>query len=569
MRILGKNYVLLLISVMQAICVFSQQDPFSAIQLRDSVDMYFQRKQYDKARTCADTYLSSNPFDIQLVYLSAQVAYHQKDWDNAIKGFKNAVEAGFNKASSCYNIACCYALDGNKKEAIEWLNRAIDEQPSYYYGWMEDSDLELLANDKESLEQLYDYDRKAITRKDKWISDITFFDQRMKQFHYNLFDKISKQEWNDQLDRLKSDVHLLDDTSVIIRLMQITAKVGDGHTVLVPPVSGRYQFGLCPFLGYIFHEGLYVLETHKDYQQLLGGKLLAINGMPIDQVLQRIKSVVPSDNEFGSMWLEPLAISIPEILYGLGIIQDRAAFHLTYLKNGREKRIRIKVEEKLTPDFLESWLYGFHQPMDWVKLEQDVLPSAQTRREEFYWFEYLPEDGIVVFHYNQVKTDPKENEAQFMDRLNTFMAANTVRALIVDLRYNEGGDNTIYGPFLNGLIANPKINAEGKLFVLTGRRTFSAGMCFATALERYTEAIFVGEPTGSSPNFVGESGGVFQLPYSGIFVNASNLFWQNSYAFDHRNYITPDIYVAQKVSDYVQGRDAALETIKQLVTANR
>lgn len=562
---MSKNYVLLLISVTQAICVFSQQESFSAIQLRDSVGMYFQQKKYDKAQHCAHNYLKMNPFDAELIYLSAQIAYHQKDWDNAIKGFKNTAKIGFNRASSYYNIACCHSLDGRKKEAMDWLKKAIDEQPSFYYGWMEDADLELLVNDKESLEQLYDYDRTAMTRKDKWLSDIVFFDQRMKQFHYNLFGKIGKYEWNDQLDKLKSKVEELDDVQIMIRLMQLASQVGDGHTVLVPPVSGRYQFGLCPFLGYMFDEGLYVLETHKEYDHLLGSKIIAIEDLPIAEVLQRIKTVVPSDNKFGSLWLEPLALSIPEILYGLGIIEDKAAFHLTYLKNGQEKYVRIKVAEKLTPDFLESWLYGFHQPMDWVKLEQNAVPSSQTRKEDPYWFEYLAEDEIVVFHYNQVKTDPEENEVQFMDRLNTFMAANPVRALIVDLRYNEGGDNTIYGPFLNGLIANSKLNTEGKLFVLTGRRTFSAGMCFATALERSTEAIFVGEPTGSSPNFVGESGGVFQLPYSGIFVNASNLFWQNSYAFDLRNYIAPDIYVAPKISDYIEGRDAVMEMIKMIL----
>src|SRR6056297_2603681 len=115
MKVLDKNYALLLLLLMQGICVFSQQGGLSAIQLRDSVGMYFQQKQFDKAQTCARTYLKMNPFDAELIYLSAQIAYHQKDWENAIKGFKNTGKIGFNRASSYYNIACCYALDGHKK----------------------------------------------------------------------------------------------------------------------------------------------------------------------------------------------------------------------------------------------------------------------------------------------------------------------------------------------------------------------------------------------------------------------------------------------------------------------
>lgn len=58
-----------------------------------------------------------------------------------------------------------------------------------------------------------------------------------------------------------------------------------------------------------------------------------------------------------------------------------------------------------------------------------------------------------------------------------------------------------------------KINQRGKLFVIVGRQTFSAAMNGAAEIERHTNAIFVGEPTGSSPNFVGETIGV-NLTYS-------------------------------------------------------
>ena len=59
----------------------------------------------------------------------------------------------------------------------------------------------------------------------------------------------------------------------------------------------------------------------------------------------------------------------------------------------------------------------------------------------------------------------------------------------------------------------PERVQPGKLFVIVGRTTFSAAMCGATQIERYTKAIMVGEPTGSSPNFIGETVMV-RLPYS-------------------------------------------------------
>ena len=47
----------------------------------------------------------------------------------------------------------------------------------------------------------------------------------------------------------------------------------------------------------------------------------------------------------------------------------------------------------------------------------------------------------------------------------------------------------------------------------TSRLTFSAAQNTVTAIERETSAIFVGEPTGSRPNFIGEAID-FELPCS-------------------------------------------------------
>lgn len=558
-----KKHIVLLCFIVQAFCSFSQENNATALQLKENTILHFQQKEYKKAEASATKYLKLNPYDNELTYLLGQTNYYLKNWNKAIDYFKTASKNGFNTAESQYNIACCYALQGNKIEAFHWLNKAIDNHPSFYYQWMEDTDLTALVEDPSYLNKLYNYNRDATDRNSQWMADISFFDDRMKQFHYNLFSHISEELWNKKINNLKSEVNSLNDVDIVVKLMQLMALVGDGHTVLVPPVSGKYQFGMCPFLTYIFEDGIYVLEAQKEYQQLLGAKLTAINGRPISEVLQLIKTVIPSDNEFGSKWLQPLALSIPEILYGLKITENRDSFKLTYTKNQETKTIEVKPTEKLTADFLETWLYGFHELKDWVKVRQSKILSSQLKANEPYWFEYLSNEQIVVFHYNQVKTNPNESEQQFINKLNQFIKDNPVKALVVDLRYNEGGDNTIYRPLLNGIINNEKINKKGKLFVFVGRRTFSAGMCFATELEKSTQAIFVGEPTGSSPNFVGESGGVFQLPYSGLFVNASNLFWQNSYAFDNRKYIHPEIYVPPKFSDFKNGIDASLDAVKQ------
>ena len=548
---------------------FSQNNFKKSIETKDSITNHYQQKNYEKAQKLAAEYLSNNPYDIEAVYLNAQISYHLKQWPTAIIGFKKSIANGYNIAESKYNMACCYALQGNKAEASTWLQSAIDDYPSFYYQWMEDSDLATLANDTEYLNQIYQYDRTANDRVSKWKADIDFFSNRMKQFHYNLFSNIIEEEWDAKVAELHNQIKDLSDEEIIVRFMNLSAIVGDGHTTIVPPISDKFNFKMSPFLIYIFDDGIYILETQKEYEHLLGSKLISINGMPIDDVLKRIHTIVPSDNEFGNKWLQPLVLNIPQLLYGLNIIDKKTEYTINYIKDGKHSKTNIKCEALLTGDFLESWIYGFHEQEGWSKVNQSKIPSSQTNRKKPYWFEYLEVDQIVVFHYNQVQTDENENETAFIKRLNDFIANNPVKALVIDLRYNEGGDNTIYRPILNGIISNEKVNQKDKLYVLIGRRTFSAGMCFATEIEKSTNAIFIGEPTGSSPNFVGESGGVFQLPYSGIYANASNLYWQNSYAFDNRKFIAPNMYVEPKFSDYINGIDTSLKTIQEYLKISK
>ena len=110
------------------------------------------------------------------------------------------------------------------------------------------------------------------------------------------------------------------------------------------------------------------------------------------------------------------------------------------------------------------------------------------------------------------------------------------------------------------MIACPKINKRGKLFIVIGRRTFSAAQNAATLLERHTEAIFVGEPTGSSPNFIGE-GVSFTLPYGNVFVSLSDLYWQSGWPRDRRKWIAPLLYTPPSFAAYRVNRDPAMEAI--------
>ena len=142
-----------------------------------------------------------------------------------------------------------------------------------------------------------------------------------------------------------------------------------------------------------------------------------------------------------------------------------------------------------------------------------------------------------------------------IDDMRTALAAGSGR-FILDMRHNGGGDNSTYSDLLAFLLE--EFADQCGLFVITGRTTFSAAMNLSTELDVHTEAVFVGEPTGGSPNLYGDTVAV-RLRHSGLVVRISARYWEIGGPNDDRVWIDPEIPAPPTAADYFAGRDAALE----------
>jgi hypothetical protein len=156
-------------------------------------------------------------------------------------------------------------------------------------------------------------------------------------------------------------------------------------------------------------------------------------------------------------------------------------------------------------------------------------------------------------------TDDETIEA-FAGRLHTALQAKDVNTLIVDVRHNNGGNNSLVTPLVRTIVAFDVADPEHRIVVLTGRNTFSACQNFINRLERWTDAEFAGEPSSSSPNFVGEETNLL-LPFSRVRGSISTLYWQDSDPGDERAWIGMDFPVELSAKDYFAGRDPVLQAV--------
>jgi hypothetical protein len=250
--------------------------------------------------------------------------------------------------------------------------------------------------------------------------------------------------------------------------------------------------------------------------------------------------------------------SLP-LLNALGLIAEPGKVQLTIRdQNGKSSEVT------LASDLSEPNIWNVQpNPKTWLNLSQTgskpqplYLKNASTN----YWFEYLPESRVVYFQYNVVYNDPQEPITKFSERLFKFINDHDVDKLVIDMRWNNGGNTFLNAPLLRGLINNEKVNHRGKLFIIIGRRVFSAAQNAVAAFGRYTDVVFVGEPTGSSPNFIGDEV-FFTLPYSKLAANVSDVYWQESLATDYRTWISPQIYIPPTFEAYRANRDPVMEAI--------
>ena len=167
------------------------------------------------------------------------------------------------------------------------------------------------------------------------------------------------------------------------------------------------------------------------------------------------------------------------------------------------------------------------------------------------------ENAYVQF--NEVLDKPEETVADFFARVFKEAEEKPVERLVLDMRLNGGGNNYLNIPIITGAIRS-RLNVKGKFFVIVGRETFSAAQNTVNDLEKYTNAIFVGEPTGASPNHFGDARR-FTLPNSKFQVQASTLWWQDMDPRDERKWKAPDVAADMAFSDYRAGRDPAMEAI--------
>jgi hypothetical protein len=480
------------------------------------------------------------------------------DYRKAIPNLEKALELGGARLSNiALDIARSYAGLKEKEPTLKWIERSV-ELGNLRSIILADAAFAFVREDAKFKTLAGDIDTTRMSRTEGWRSDLAMLETEIKRMHYRPFRVISQTQLESEFQRLRSDVPGLSDSQVVVRIMRLMALIGDGHTGVFPDFFVS-TWNAVPIQFNLFEEGLFITAADPKYADIVGNEVLRIGENTPEQLIKLVGPIVSKDSEQGVTRSFGDFIRYPHLLNGLGA-QPQTDKLVLSVRGADGKTRTVEVPASIaprTPNF--SRITGMPS---WVTVFKDSgLPLYLKDRRTNYWFETLPDQPkTLYFQYNLVVNAQNEPHAQFLERLFKFIDDNAIEKLIIDMRWNNGGNTLLMQPLINGLIRRDKLNQPGKLFVIIGRYTFSAAINVAASLNANTNAIFVGEPTPTGPNFTGESN-IITLPYSRLAASISNLYWQNSWSMDTRPWIAPLLYVPVTFEAYKSKRDPAMEAI--------
>jgi phosphoglycolate phosphatase-like HAD superfamily hydrolase len=387
-----------------------------------------------------------------------------------------------------------------------------------------------------------------------WRSDIAFWVDQVKKQHYVYKSKPLPPALLKAAEDLSKNIPRYSDDRMLFEMTRLSSYAGDGHTYVLPLAAQRFMGSVIPIRFYLFSDGMFVIDAKPGYEKWIGSELIALANTPTAKVIERMKPAISSDNKFGYKWIGPPFLNLKGIIEAVTEQQFTDSIPVTLRdRNGKTQHVKFVTgpppRMEGVPKLLSSRLAGAPPAPLWLR---------DVRRN--FWM--APQgDGSLYVQFNQVANDEGHTLRQAGAELDSVLSRTHPAKIILDVRHNNGGNSYLYPPIIDALSAWETAVPAGKLYVITGRNTFSAAQNFITQLDKRTRAIFVGEPSSSKPNFVGEENDL-QLPWSGAIISISNRYHENIPG-DTRPWIEPEIRIDLSSKDYFANRDPVLARLSR------
>lgn len=396
------------------------------------------------------------------------------------------------------------------------------------------------------------------------------------------FDIAAKARATALLDALSGDAARINDRQYLLRLAEVTAQADNGHDSLAVWSSPLRPATRLPLRMVWIGKRLFVSRAAAEYGDLAGAEVLRLGRWTVSELFARISRYQGGKDEYrrwSLLWLT----HNPEMLEALGAAADADSVELlARLGNGRQvaRALRpVPADSLPLVAFPAGWLSG-----ELTKAERDLnwkagaaAPSPLYLQEPGRYFRSveLPLLDALYLQFRSNLDMDDEKIAPFVAKIDEQLRRAPPANLILDLRLNTGGDNTQNRELMRTIART----VPGRIFVITGPYTYSAGIASAAAMihDGGAKVTVVGEEPGDRDHWWSEREEVC-LPYSKACANRQMGYWDLIRGctgkphcfgdqFDVRiRSLRPSVKRELTPKDWIEGRDAAMDWISEALT---
>ncbi len=409
-----------------------------------------------------------------------------------------------------------------------------------------------------------------------WRADLADIVRDIRTLHPDPFARTGRLTFFRALRDLERELPSLNNEQRVTGTMRLVASLGDGHTYLEMN-SPRYALWY-PIRIYGFTDGYYIVSAHKTVGDLAGAQVVEIAGRPVAEVAARAADVMGYEN--ASMRSERVYPMHSEVLMrGLGYTQPDGRLPLKVrLASGRIVDRAIEAMQADHPQFKDdaTWEWQFRADLygtpvgteqDWVTAYRGLSASAfqttDTARPPFltdlraFNARAIPTGRAFYIRTSYISDT---DFAPFFQKALAQVDSIRPEKLIIDWRKNFGGDGSQLSLVLREFIERGESPPWKDIYILTGRKTFSATVLALGKFIEFLPLSIIGEPSAAGLNHFGDP---TSRSYSrtGVRLSVSTLWHQLAESNDVSDFVPVDVPAPFSFAEFSSGTDPAVDRI--------
>ncbi len=307
----------------------------------------------------------------------------------------------------------------------------------------------------------------------------------------NVCDAEKKQRVALGINELIKNLYRMSDNKILYEVSAVIASINDSHTSFYRPYASTYNLRFVP-LEKDGELGIYCRLASVKNDRAVKAKLIAISGVPVSEVVERLKPYVVYANDTQLLY---------RLFNGYGRVLE---WHLLeaagIIEEGKDKAIFTFEDDKGVFDIEVDRItfeedHEIHENKEFVNVfsNRDYYLARYNQEKEAYdalWYEYFPHKNTMYIKINHFDREQKFHE-DFLHFFEVMKELGTIEKLIVDLRRCPGG-KTWKNEFIKGVLEADVVS----VYVLTDGDSYSNSLVTADLIRRNSDhATLIGVPT--------------------------------------------------------------------------